>query len=63
MKGVKTYQDAYRRLQAILKLLESQEVAVDDLPKLVEESQQLLDYCRDRLRTTEKQLEDYFEEE
>ncbi|MCB0658877.1 MAG: exodeoxyribonuclease VII small subunit [Saprospiraceae bacterium] len=63
MKGIKTYQDAYKRLQAILKLMESQDVTVDDLPKLVEESQQLLNYCRERLRTTEEQLENFFEEE
>lgn len=56
MKKVKSYNEALKILEITVKDLESGELTVDDLTKKVKEAAELVKYCREQLRATEKEL-------
>jgi len=57
MAKIKNYTEAIKELQAILDDLKADEVAVDQLAEKVKRANELMAYCQDTLRTTEKALE------
>lgn len=52
-----SYQSAYDELQQICQLLESEEVDVDQITKLVKRANELVAYCQNTLRGIEKDLD------
>ena len=54
-KNVK-YEDALKRLQEIVGMLERKEIRIDDLSEKVKEAKALVDYCRDKLEKTEEEI-------
>ena len=55
-KTPKSYQEAYDELSQISSQLESEEVGIDNLTKLVERANLLTKYCQEKLRTTEEEI-------
>lgn len=51
------FEDAYARLEEILKAMNSGKVALDDSLKLYEEADQLITTCQKRLVEAEKKIE------
>ncbi len=56
-----TYTQAMQRLETILAQLEEGSVSVDTLSELVKEAAELVAYCRQKLRTTEEEVQKAFE--
>jgi len=52
----KSYEEAYRELQSLAEKLESDEVGIDQLSDVVERAKILVQFCQERLRTTEASL-------
>jgi exodeoxyribonuclease VII small subunit len=50
-----------QRLEAILAQLEEGSASVDTLSELVKEAAELVAYCREKLRTTEEEVQKAFE--
>jgi len=53
-----TYKEALDELENIIAKLESNEVDVDELSGHVKEATELVNYCRNKLRDTEQELND-----
>ncbi len=49
-----TYEQAMDRLEKITREMEEGRVSIDRLAKCLQEAQQLLDYCREKLTNAEK---------
>ncbi|MCE2776625.1 MAG: exodeoxyribonuclease VII small subunit [Algoriphagus sp.] len=56
-----TYTQAMQRLEAILAQLEEGSASVDTLSELVKEAAALVAFCREKLRTTEEEVQKAFE--
>ncbi len=56
MAKIKNYTAAIEELEGILAALKSDEVAIDDLAAKVERAKELLTYCQETLRKTEKAI-------
>lgn len=52
-----SYESAWQELQQIVADLQAEAVSVDVLAEKIERAAQLADFCRERLRQTEAQLE------
>lgn len=50
------YEDALKRLQEIVSLLERKEVKIDDLAERVKEAKTIVDFCRGKLEKTEEEI-------
>ena len=57
------YEEAYAELQEILKKLQEGIVTVDDLTQKVKRAGNLLEFCQNKLRQTEEELNKLFDEE
>ena len=57
-----TYTQAMQRLEAILAQLEEGSSNVDTLDELVKEAAELVKFCRAKLRKTEDEVQNAFEE-
>ena len=57
-----TYTQAMQRLEAILAQLEEGSSNVDTLADLVKEAAELVKFCRAKLRKTEDEVQNAFEE-
>jgi len=57
-----SYEEAYNELQQIAQDLEKHELPVDSLTKKVERAAELMNYCKDKLRSIEGKLDDLFDE-
>lgn len=55
-KKTPSYSEAYEELQAIATKLESGKADIDELAALVNRAKELVKYCQDKLRMTEKSL-------
>lgn len=55
-EGLK-YDEALERLRAIVSQLEKKEVKIDDLGEKVKQAKLYVDYCREKLDSTEKEIE------
>jgi exodeoxyribonuclease VII small subunit len=54
---VLTYEEASKELELILEQLRNDEVSIDDLEKVVTRAAALSKLCQDKLRNTEKQVQ------
>ena len=52
-----TYEEAYRELENILQQLQEGEISMEKLPELVQRAGELVNYCREKLRSIEKEVE------
>jgi exodeoxyribonuclease VII small subunit len=57
-----TYEDAFNELQEIAQEIESENVAVDVLAQKVKRASELITYCQDKLRSTEKEVNKIIEQ-
>jgi exodeoxyribonuclease VII small subunit len=57
-----SYETAYEELQRILHELQEETVSIDDLSAKVQRAQALIRFCRERLRTTEEEIQGLIEE-
>lgn len=60
MTPPESYAAAQTELAAILEQLQSPDVRVDDLARHVERAQELIAWCKARLRVSEEKLEGLF---
>ena len=51
-----TYQEAITRIQEIVRLLETGDIEVDELTKLIEEATSLIQFCSTRLTSIDKEV-------
>ena len=51
-----TYQEAITRIQEIVRLLETGDIEVDELTKLIEEATGLIQLCSTRLTSIDKEV-------
>ncbi len=51
-----SYESAYAELQQIVQDLQEEQVRIDDLTAKIARAQELIRFCRDRLRRTEEDL-------
>jgi len=58
MKKTLTYEKAYTELQSIIERLQSDEIGLDSLGKEVKRAAELVTFCKEKLRTIEKDIED-----
>jgi len=58
-----TYDKAFTELNNILNDLQNDQVSIDLLAKKSERANELLKFCKDKLRTIEEQVAETFEEE
>ncbi len=56
MKKQMTYDDAKARLEAILEAVQANQLTIDELSAAIEEAVQLVDFCKERLRKTEAEV-------
>jgi len=56
MAKIKNYTEAIKELESILEALKNDEVAIDNLAEKVERAKELLNYCQEMLRKTEKAI-------
>ncbi len=56
MKKQMTYDDAKARLEAILEAVQNNRLTIDELSAVIEEAVQLVDFCKERLRKTEAEV-------
>lgn len=57
----KSYSEAMIRLETILSQLEEGNKSVDELSDLVKEAAQLVKHCREKLKTTEADIQEAFQ--
>lgn len=57
----KSYSEAMARLETILSQLEEGNKSVDELSDLVKEAAQLVKHCREKLKTTETDIQEAFQ--
>ena len=57
-----TYKDAVSEIETILGKLENEELDVDELADKVKRASVLLKFCKDKLTTTEKEIQNIIEE-
>lgn len=58
-----TYDKAFEELNQILEDIQSSDVGIDEIAKKSKRANELLKFCRDKLRTIENQVAENFEEE
>ena len=51
-----TYQEAITRIQEIVRLLETGDIEVDELTKLIKEATGLIQFCSTRLTSIDKEV-------
>lgn len=63
MKEAKSYTSAWKELQGILADIESDDLNIDKLAEKVKRASYLINYCQEKLRSVEKELDDHLTEE
>ncbi len=56
MEESMTYEEALEKLQLLQQQLEDGEISIEGLAQAMSEANQLMNYCKNRLRVTEDQL-------
>lgn len=62
-KSKLTYESASEELQQIVEALRSDEVTVDEMTDKVKRAAELINFCKEKLHSTEKQLNLLFDDE
>lgn len=57
----KTYSEAVKEIETIVEKIEQENLDVDELNELVKKASKLVNYCKDKLRKTEQDLNDTLE--
>jgi len=57
-----TYSAALEELENIIQEIENEEITIDDLSVKVKRASTLLSFCKDKLRTTEDDIQSILEE-
>lgn len=52
-----SYDQAYAELQSILAELQQSETSIEDLTKKIKKASELINYCKTKLRSTEKDIQ------
>ena len=58
-----TYEEAIQELQSILDALQNEQIGMDSLAERSQRAAELIQYCREKLRSTEAQVEQLFGED
>jgi exodeoxyribonuclease VII small subunit len=58
-----TYEEALSKLNTIVEKLERKEVKIDELSDTVSEAKSLVDFCREKLDRTEKDIKKIIDDE
>ena len=61
-KKIENYRAAREELEQIVQQLESNAVGIDELSEKVKRATQLVQFCQQKLRTTEQEMHNLFEE-
>jgi exodeoxyribonuclease VII small subunit len=56
-QSIPSYEAAWKELQQILADIQSEQIGIDELGDKVARANELIEYCRERLRKTEEGLE------
>jgi exodeoxyribonuclease VII small subunit len=62
MKKRLSYQSAMEELQQIVGQLEANAIGIDELSEKVKRAAELIEYCQNKLRTTEQEMTTLFDE-
>ena len=57
-----TYKDAVSEIETILEKLENEQLDVDELAEKVKRAALLLKFCKEKLTTTEKEIQNIIED-
>ncbi len=57
------YKEALEELKDIITKIENEEIGIDDLEKNLKRAKELLEFCREKLRTTETLIDEIIEKE
>ncbi len=52
-----TYSQAIKRLEEIVKLIESNQIEIDQLAEKIKEANQIIAYCTDKLTKADQEIE------
>ena len=52
-----TYSQAIKRLEEIVKLIESNQIEIDQLAEKIKEAKQIIAYCTDKLTKADQEIE------
>ena len=55
-KSIK-YEEALKNIEDLVELLENKEVSIEELTGKVKKGKELIEYCREKLNSTEKEIE------
>ena len=58
MKKKMTYSAAFEELEMILKEMQSDNVPIDNITSKVKRSKELLEFCKEHLRQSQKEIDD-----
>jgi len=58
----KSYQEAYQELVEIVKELENNQISIDDMSKKVKRATALAHICKEKLKTTEQEVNEILQE-
>lgn len=61
-KKTLNYQSAMEELQTIVAQLEANAIGIDELSEKVKRAAELVQFCQKKLRTTEKEMDNLFDE-
>lgn len=61
-KKTLNYQSAMEELQIIVAQLEANAIGIDELSEKVKRAAELVQFCQQKLRTTEKEMDNLFDE-
>ena len=61
-KKIVNYQSAMEELKTIVAQLEANAIGIDELSEKVKRAAELVQFCQQKLRTTEKEMDNLFEE-
>jgi exodeoxyribonuclease VII small subunit len=56
-KNTLTYEAAYKELSIIVKDIEQENVPLDELTKKIERANELINFCKEKLRQTEEEYQ------
>ena len=58
-----TYERAYAELNQILKAIQEEQIGLDQLAMELKRAKELIQFCREKLRAVEHELDDIFDED
>ncbi|MEM9823884.1 MAG: exodeoxyribonuclease VII small subunit [Bacteroidota bacterium] len=59
-KSISSYELALEELQEIVAALQEESIGIDDLSEKVKRAATLIQYCKNKLRNTEEEIQDLF---